>query len=85
MGLQYNVQILGGQTPAEVRGYSGEFPRAQYGMLPLITGMLSEKVAEEGWSQLVDAWTAQWILCLVGEEVGINVTTRGVIIRVTIA
>lgn len=65
MGLQYNVQVM--DAYGQVTGFSGGILRSQHGQMVFITGMLVEKLAEEGWSQLVGYSTAKRFIQLFGE------------------
>lgn len=66
-----------------------DFPRDKYGQLGIITGMRVGKVAEEGWSQLVDREAARRIAEVVGYSGEwsklVNQFTPCCIIRATIA
>lgn len=86
MGLQYNVQVL--REDGTVIGFSGDFLREHYGKLPLITGMLPEKVAEYGWSQLVSTNLAATFLRQFGcrEDLkDFEAEFEGELVRITIA
>lgn len=67
MGLQYNVQRLDAVT-LQVEDWSGDVPRTKYGTLAVVTGMLTEKLAQEGWSQLVEKEQAYAILMVFGDS-----------------
>lgn len=67
MGLQYNVQRLDAVT-LQVEGWTGDVPRVRYGTLAVVTGMMTEKLAREGWSQLVEKEQAYAILMTFGDN-----------------
>lgn len=85
MGLQYNVQVLH-QATGVVEGFNGDFPRRHYGYLTLITGQTPESVLENGWSQLVDAKTAQTFLVIVQDPMVPPLShLEGSLMRLTVA
>lgn len=86
MGLQYNVQVL--RENGIVDGFSGDFLRENYGFLPLITGMLSERVAQDGWGQLVSVGVAAEFLKKFGAPSHYREFLSGIkgeLVRLTIA
>lgn len=87
MGLQYNVQFMDSRTE-QVLGWNGDVPRTRYEKLVMITGMLIGRLAQEGFSQLVDRSTAVGVLALVGDLKGAIEAEREIgpgIWRITIA
>lgn len=86
MGLQYNVQVL--REDGTVVGFSADFLRENYGSLTLITGMLPERVSQEGWSQLVSTQTAATFLRQFGQRDDakeFEAEYEGELVRITIA
>lgn len=65
MGLQLTVTVFVPGASRE-QTISGDFPRTQYYLLSLITGKLPERVAQDGWSQLVGYETARAICKIAG-------------------
>lgn len=60
MGLQLTITAFVPGASRE-QTISGDFPRTKYDLLPLVTGKLPERVAQDGWSQLVGYETARAI------------------------
>jgi hypothetical protein len=65
MGLSLTVTVFVPGASRE-QTISEGFPRSKYDRIPLITGMLVEKVAQEGWSELVSYHTARAICLIAG-------------------
>lgn len=65
MGLQLTITVFVPGASRE-QTISGDFPRAKYDLLPLVTGKLPERVAQDGWSQLVGYETARAICKIAG-------------------
>lgn len=87
MGLQITMRANWKDVQGEV---CGDFRRDAYHHLVVITGMRPDKVAEEGWSQLVDKETARRIAEIAGlgqmwAEVMNPFSPGSYMIRVTIA
>lgn len=86
MGLSITMTVSHNDTFNMV---NGDFPRSKLDHLEMITGMRAEKVAQEGWSQLVDRETARRIAEVAGlkrEWAGlVDQFTSCCMIRATIA
>lgn len=86
MGLALTMSVSHNDTFDMI---SVDFPRDKYNHLGIITGMRIEKLAQEGWSQLVDRETARRIAEVVGYSGEwsklVNQFTPCCIIRATIA